>query len=151
MLVQAELACRSFRHAVERLGKIMVVIPADKILAASAREFATADLQDGAADDASPEERLKFVHDVPKRYELMRTETAKLRSFCSRMMCIHMLAHHTTGAGWSTEAQLWPRSWTASCYSCRGTTRLQRPCAGASRTSTSPRRAPCSASFARGS
>ena len=46
VLVQANLARRSFCHAVERLGKIMVVILADKILTASAKEFATADLQE---------------------------------------------------------------------------------------------------------
>ncbi len=43
---------------------VMVVIPADKLLSASAREFAAADLQDGAGDDTSHEERLEFVHNV---------------------------------------------------------------------------------------
>ncbi len=87
----------------------MVVIPAEKHLSASAKEWATAELQDGAADDASPEERLDFVHDVLDRFEAVRTETAELRNFCSQMMSIHSLAHHTTGAGWNTVAQLYFR------------------------------------------
>jgi hypothetical protein len=106
VLVQTNLARRSLCHAVERLGELMVVIPAEKLLSASAKEWATAELQDGAADDASPEKRLDFVHDVLDRFEAVRTETAKLRNFCSRMMRIHSLAHHTTGAGWNTVAQL---------------------------------------------
>ena len=68
VLVQTNLARRSLCLAVERLGELMVVIPAEKILSASAKEFASADLQDGAADDASHEERLEFVHDVLERY-----------------------------------------------------------------------------------
>jgi hypothetical protein len=97
VLVQANLARRSICRAVEGLGETMVAIPADKLLSASAKEFATADLQDGAADDAPHKERLEFVYDVLERYELVRTEAAKLRSFCSCMTRIHMLAHSGRG------------------------------------------------------
>jgi hypothetical protein len=76
----------------------MVAIPADKLLSASAKEFATADLQDGAADDAPHKEHLEFVYDVLERYELVHTETAKLRSFCSCMTRIHMLTNSGRGS-----------------------------------------------------
>jgi hypothetical protein len=45
-------------------------------------------------DDAP---RLEFVYDVRERYELVRTVAATLRSFCSCMTRIHMLAHSCRG------------------------------------------------------
>ena len=44
--------------------------------------------------------------EVVKQFEALRVATAHLRRSCSHMMWIYMLAHHTTGAGWNTVAQL---------------------------------------------
>jgi hypothetical protein len=54
----------------ERLGKVMVVHPAKKILSVFTREFAMAGLEDGEADDTSQQELLDFVHNVIERFEL---------------------------------------------------------------------------------
>jgi hypothetical protein len=44
--------------------------------------------------------------EVVKQFEALRVATAHLRRSCSHMTWIYMLAHHTSGAGWNTVAQL---------------------------------------------
>ena len=106
LLVETNAARRKICAAVEKLGTLLVDMPADKILSASAREFAQAKLQDGADESASFDECASLVAELIEQFEVVRVATAHLRRSCSHMMRIYMLAHHTTGAGWNTVAQL---------------------------------------------
>jgi len=77
-----------------------------KILSVSAVDFASAELQVWADESASHEECTQLMVEVVGLFEEIRTLTTRLRKACSHMMCIYVLAHHTTGAGWDTVAQL---------------------------------------------
>ena len=70
-------------------------VPADRILGMSACEFEEADLRDGAA---SFEACSDLMAQVVELFAEVRAGSAHLRHACSRMMRIHILAHHTAGA-----------------------------------------------------
>ena len=106
LLFETNAARRKLCAAVEQLGALLVDIPAEKILSISAKEFAEADLRDGADPAASFEECSELMERVVELFEEVRTCSANLRRACSKMMRIHILAHHTGGAGWNTVAQL---------------------------------------------
>ncbi len=106
LLIETNAARRKLCAAVEKLGTLLVDVPADSILGLSAREFAEADLRDGADPDASFEACPGLMAQVVDLFEEVRSSTAHLRHACSRMMRIHILAHHTMGANWNTVAQV---------------------------------------------
>jgi hypothetical protein len=105
-LVDTNAARRKICATVEKLGTLLVDLPADRILSASSRDFTTAALRDGADESAFHEECTSLMAEVVEQFEALRVATAQLRRSCSHMMRIYMLAHHTTGAGWNTVAQL---------------------------------------------
>jgi hypothetical protein len=106
LLLATNAARRKLCTAVVHLGALLVDMQEDKILAASAKEFAEVDLQDGADEAASFEECTALMRRILEQFEEIRTSAARLRKACSHMMRIHMLAHHTAGANWNTVAQL---------------------------------------------
>jgi len=106
LLVETNSARRKLCAAVEKLGTLLVDMPAVRILGMSAREFADAELQDGADPSASFEACSDLMARVVEQYEEVRACSAHLRHACSRMMRIHILAHHTSGASWDTVAQV---------------------------------------------
>ncbi len=53
LLIETNAARRKLCAAVEKLGTLLVDVPADRILGLSAREFAEAELRDGTDPDAS--------------------------------------------------------------------------------------------------
>ena len=129
LLFETNAARRKLCAAVEQLGALLVDIPAEKILSISAKEFAEADLRDGADPAASFEECSELMERVVELFEEVRTCSANLRRACSKMMRIHILAHHTAGAGWNTVAQggptLLPRG--VGPQNGRGPGRVQAP------------------------
>lgn len=72
----------------------------------SACEFEEADLRDGADPTASFEACSDLMAQVVELFAEVRAGSAHLRHACSRMMRIHILAHHTSGASWDTVAQV---------------------------------------------
>jgi hypothetical protein len=75
-----------------------VDVPADRILGMSACEFEEADLRDGADPTASFEACSDLMAQVVELFAEVRAGSAHLRHACSRMMRIHILAHHMAGA-----------------------------------------------------
>jgi hypothetical protein len=80
LLVETNAARRKICAAVEKLGTLLVDLPAaDKILNASARKFATANLRDGADETAPHEECASLMAGVVEQLEARRVATALLR------------------------------------------------------------------------
>jgi hypothetical protein len=95
---------------------------------------------------------------VVDMFEEVRSSTAHLRHACSRMMRIHILAHHTAGANRNTVAQVCFREqWDHEMAMVQdgsspwrpGRRRSPAPCGAASKISISPRTASLSAPSAR--
>jgi hypothetical protein len=68
-LVETNAARRTICAAVEKLGTLVVDMPADKVLSTSAREFARAKRQDGADESASFEECTSLMAELVEQFE----------------------------------------------------------------------------------
>jgi hypothetical protein len=106
LMIETNAARHKLCAAVEKLGTLLVDVPADWILGLSAREFADADLRDGTDPDASFEACSALMAQVVDLFEEVRSCMAHLRHAWSKMMRIHIQAHHTAGANWNTVAQV---------------------------------------------
>jgi hypothetical protein len=106
ILVEANLARRAVCAEIERIGALLVEVPAEKILAISSSEFARAPLREGADEESSPAERERLVSSLVESFESLRKAGCKLKASVSHAMRVYWLANHTAGASWDTVAQL---------------------------------------------